>query len=83
MRPSFGGLLMRELYRNVYEILGRVDFVICGYDPMNMIKMNDKILCSHFIMLKSKDDDNTVFFQGPVMLNLEKGSANRVLSYIR
>ena len=59
------------------------DSFICGYDPMNMIKMNDKILCGHFIMLQNEKNDSPEFIQGPVLVNLKPGSVNKVLSYIR
>jgi hypothetical protein len=59
------------------------DCYICGYDPMNMIRMGDKLLCVRFVMLKSEADDNPMFIQGPVMVNLKSGSANEVLSYVK
>lgn len=59
------------------------DFIICGYDPMNMIKMDDMILCSHFIMLKSENSDESVFIQGPVIVNLKMDSFNEVKSYFK
>jgi hypothetical protein len=90
-------LLSQEIKRNTIENKSRFneflllhhektdgDFIICGYDPMNMIKTDDMILCSHFIMLKVKNsDDEPVFIQGPVLLNLKKGSFNEVHSYIK
>jgi hypothetical protein len=57
------------------------DYFICGYDPMNMIKIDDMILCSHFVMLKSGSDP--VFIQGPVVVNLKKGSFNEACSYVK
>lgn len=59
------------------------NFTICGYDPMNMVKQDDMILCSHFIMLKDERDDETVFIQGPVAVCLKQGSVNQVSSYIK
>ena len=63
------------------EIVG--SFVICGYDPMNMLKMDDMILCSHFIMLKSEENEAPIFIQGPVLVNVKIGSINEVRSYIK
>jgi len=59
------------------------DYFICGYDPMNMIKIDDMILCSHFVMLKSNDSDEPIFIQGPVVVNLKKGSFNEVCSFVK
>lgn len=60
-----------------------VDAFICGYDPMNMIKMNDMILCSHFIMLQSYDSDESESIHGPVMIHLKSVTTNEVQSYIK
>lgn len=59
------------------------DYFICGYDPMNMIKMNNMILCSHFVMLKGKDCDEPLFIQGPIIVNLKKDSFNEIYSYVK
>nr|WP_300005850.1 hypothetical protein [Tissierella sp.] len=55
--------------------------LICGYDPMNMIKDKELILCSHFIMLENKKSDETTFLKGPVVVKLEKDSLNHVIEY--
>jgi hypothetical protein len=57
------------------EIIKCDDF-ICGYDPMNMVRFGNQILCSHFVMMGDK------FIKGPVMLNLKSGTTNEVESYI-
>lgn len=31
------------------------DLCICGYDPMNMIKLDNKILCKTFVMLTNQN----------------------------
>ena len=59
---------------------------------MNMIKLEDMLLCTHFIMLKEKIDSHApvnspvysspIFIKGPVLVNLEKGSVNEVESFI-
>jgi hypothetical protein len=43
---------------------------------MNMIRLENKILCYHFVMIRDK------FIKGPVMLNLKIGTTNQVESYI-
>jgi hypothetical protein len=61
---------------NHSEIIKCADF-ICGYDPMNMVRFGNKILCSHFVTIGDK------FIKGPVMLNLKSGTTNEVESYIK
>lgn len=58
------------------------DFTICGYDPMNMIKINNMILCYHFIMLHNEQDKESLFIKGPLMLFLKEDTNNQVYSYI-
>lgn len=58
------------------------DAEVCGYDPMNMIKMNNQILCTRFVMLQSSDTSEPQFIQGPILLNLESDSISHVLNYI-
>ncbi|MGL4336474.1 MAG: hypothetical protein ACRCST_06235 [Turicibacter sp.] len=48
------------------------EFSICGYDPMNMVKVDNQILCSNFIVLENKDSQQQLFIKGPVMLELSK-----------
>lgn len=55
------------------------EFFICGYDPMNMVKQNGKVLCSRFVMLNA--DGETIFINGPVLLHMKSGSHNKVTAY--
>lgn len=55
------------------------DFRIIGYDPMNMIKLGNKILCTHFILLASQETSH--FITGPVVAVLKDESINEVCSY--
>lgn len=57
------------------------DFQICGYDPMNMIKENGRILCKYFIMLKQKTEGDPLFINGPVVVELKKGTSDTVSVY--
>jgi len=59
------------------------NYFICGYDPMNMIKIDDRILCSRFVMLKSNDNDEPTFIKGPVVVNLKRNSSNEVCSFVK
>lgn len=57
------------------------DYTICGYDPMNMIKENGSILCRYFIMLKQKTEGDPLFINGPVVVDIKKGTSNMVSAY--
>lgn len=52
---------------------------ICGYDPMNMFRIDDMIYCSHFIFLDK--DGKDIRINSPVVLRLEKGSNVDVVGY--
>ncbi len=57
------------------------NFMICGYDPMNMIKREDDILCSQFIMLIDEVSKEKIFVQGPVVVRLKPESYKKVQEY--
>lgn len=59
------------------------EFQIIGYDPMNMIKLDNKILCSHFILLKDIKTNNPVFLNGPIVVEIEPQVINIVKAYFR
>jgi len=50
------------------------EFFICGYDPMNMFKVDDEVFCSHFIMLTNIKTQEKIFVSGPTIVIIEKGS---------
>jgi len=54
---------------------------ICGYDPMNMVRMDNMILCTHFIMLKNYTMAESMFIKGPVLLYLKVNSHNQIYAY--
>lgn len=58
-------------------------FQIVGYDPMNMIKLDNKIYCNHFILLKDTNTNNQVFLNGPVVVELEPETINKVIAYFK
>lgn len=55
---------------------------ICGYDPMNMLRADDDILCSHFIMLQPEAGGDAQFIKGPVLLKMEPRNRDKVRSYL-
>lgn len=52
---------------------------ICAYDPMNMIRMNDLILCRHFVGLKEETEVRMI--QSPLVLKLAEGSNRQIIAY--
>jgi len=55
----------------------KINATLTGYDPMNMQRLDDNILCTRFVMLDG------IYIEGPVMLHMEKGSKNQVVSYTK
>lgn len=58
-------------------------YTICGYDPMNMIKSEGRVLCKNFIVLKEDGKEDAQFIGGPVLLEMEENSVNRVRAYYK
>lgn len=57
-------------------------FTICGYDPMNMVKLEDKILCSNFINLRFSGQPSFIV-KGPVVLQIDSSNYFNVLNYTK
>lgn len=56
-------------------------FRIVGYDPMNMVRVEDTIYCSNFICLQEKANEVVRVIQGKVILEMEKGTSREVSRY--
>lgn len=54
---------------------------IYGYDPMNMVRWKNKILCSHFVQLKNDENGQELFLEGSVMLTLRENTNNGVIAF--
>lgn len=54
---------------------------IRGYDPMNMIKKENMILCTHFVMVQRVEEKEATFIQGPVVVELSENTINEVNCY--
>ena len=52
---------------------------ICGYDPMNQIRMGDRLLATKLIMINVKGE--SIRIQGPVVVDLKSGTSNITTSY--
>jgi len=50
---------------------------ITGFDPMNMEKLGNKILCTNFVML------GKMYIKGPVMLETATGEVRQVVAYTK
>ncbi len=63
-------------FLNIPRTVINGDFLITGYDPMNMFKKDDRIFCSHFVFLTDMNTNERSFIPGPVLLSI-KGNDNR------
>lgn len=70
-------------FKQTHKEITQGDFILCAYDPMNMIKLGSDMLCTHFVMLLPQDAPEPFFLKGPILLTLKDGSINQVSSYIR
>lgn len=53
--------------------------LICGYDPMNMLRSGTLIYCSHFVFLKCGDEIKRLL--SPVVLRVAPGSDRDIIEY--
>lgn len=56
-------------------------FRIAGYDPMNMLRSGDRILCSTFVRLEG--NGQTYSFAGETLLAMETGADREVCAFFR
>ena len=73
----------RKRWHNNYKFENELagNFTIIGYDPMNMVRIGDQMLCKTFIRLEDEKREVVTFFE-PVLLKMKPGSANQVLGYL-
>ena len=55
------------------------DAFICGYDPMNMFRIDDVVFCSYFVCINENDEVKTI--NSAVALKLAKGSNQSIVGY--
>lgn len=53
--------------------------VICGYDPMNMFRVGQRLYCSHFLFIRQ--GETTRRLDGPVLAQLAPGSDHHITGY--
>lgn len=61
----------------------QVDGWISGYDPMNMIKYGNYILCSHFVAITSEDSKKQLVLNGPVVVQLKDDKGREIKGYYK
>lgn len=52
---------------------------ICGYDPMNMFRLDQWLYCSHFLFIRQ--DGAAQQLHGPVLAQLAPGSDHHIIGY--
>ena len=55
------------------------DAFICGYDPMNMFRVENVVYCSHFVCLNENGNIKTI--NSAVALKLAEGSNQSIIGY--
>ncbi|MDF2873227.1 MAG: hypothetical protein K0R05_4802 [Anaerocolumna sp.] len=60
-----------------------IEGFISGYDPMNMIKLERFILCSHFIVITETDSKNQLVLNGPVVVQLKESKGREINGYFK
>lgn len=76
--------LMEERTRKITEQIAQTaytecDGVICGYDPMNMFRVENRIYCRHIVFLQVGDAVQTV--QRTIVLEMKDGSEREIKGY--
>ena len=72
-----------EQFLKQNRIKQKGDFYISGYDPMNMIRIDDYILCRTFVRLTDESTNESITFIGKTLLEMGLGSETKVCSYYR
>lgn len=66
-------------FRESHPVFTEARGFICGYDPMNMIRCGDYILCSHLVFLNVSGKTRQIM--QPVLLQMEKNDSCHVAGY--
>lgn len=59
--------------------LEKLEGRICGYDPMNMDRLGDDLICRHFVMIQGSDQQQ--FMKGPLVLKMKAGDPYNLWAY--
>lgn len=76
--------LQQEKRAKVEEHIKRSKYIdsdafICGYDPMNMFRIDDVVFCSYFVCINENDEIKTI--NSAVALKLAEGSNQSIVGY--
>lgn len=76
--------MMEERTRKIAEHIAQTAYtecegVICGYDPMNMFRVENRIFCSHIVFLQVGDAVQTM--QRTIVLEMKDGSKREINGY--
>lgn len=76
--------LVRDRQQRIGEHIAKTPYtpceaMICGYDPMNMFRVEQRIYCSHFVFLKIAGEMKLL--QRQIVLELKDGSENEIIGY--
>ena len=72
-----------EDFIRFFKTLKSGDFSITGYDPMNMLRVKDYILCKTFVHLTDNGSNTAEMLMGQTLLEMTPGSENKVIRYFR
>ncbi len=72
-----------EEFIRFFKTLKSGDFTITGYDPMNMLRVKDYILCKTFVRLTDTVTNSAESFMGQTLLEMAPDSENKVVRYFR
>lgn len=70
--------LIDKYMKSSDRIATKGDFFISGYDPMNMIKIDNKILCKTFISLTDIRTNEKNIYMGETLLEMKGGTVDKV-----
>lgn len=75
--------LIDKFMQSSDRIATKGDFYISGYDPMNMIKIDNKILSKTFISLTDIKTNEKNIYMGETLLEMKGGTVDKVICYYR
>jgi len=72
-----------EEFIRSFQAVKTGDFKIIGYDPMNMIRVKDYVLCRTFVRLTDNKSNTVESLMGQTLLEMVPDSENRVKRFFR
>ncbi len=72
-----------EDFIRFFKTLKSGDYTITGYDPMNMLRIKNYILCKTFVRLTDHATNTALILTGETLLEMVSDSENKVVQYFR